>query len=159
MEEIERQVRKVGRPRKDEGRVVEKSTRPTRSSTGGWKQKLPVKWVDPAYHYRWAFSESEDGYRIQELLAEGYEFASATEHSFGESQVYKTGSEGSSVTRCPAGKSGGYLYLMRIRKEWYKEIMDEKRRRILDTEKSNERNYKSLHGDGAYGTIKIDHGR
>lgn len=158
MEEYEKKTRKVGRPRKDEPRVESKSTRPTRNSAGGWKQKLPVRNLDPAYSYRWAFSETDTGYRLLELMDEGYEFASAEEHAFGQASVYKPEEGGSSIVRCPAGKTGGFLYLMRIRKEWYDEIVREKRARILDTEKNSERTYKSQFGDGAYGKVKIDHG-
>jgi hypothetical protein len=148
--------RKVGRPRKDESRT--QTNRPRqRVSVGGYRDKLSVHGMDPDYHYRWVLSSAEKSGRIMQLQSRGYEFASSSDHSVGQNHVYKT-EDGSSIIRIPADKEGGFLYLMRITKEWYEEDQQDKSKRILNTEYEAVRQYsteENAEDAGVYGKFEI----
>lgn len=152
----ERKERKVGRPSRGDSRTVEKRVR-NRAPVGGYRDKLTVHGQDPDYSYRWVLSSTEDSGRILQLLDRGYEFADSDSHSFGQSHVYKT-EDGSSIIRVPAGKGDGYLYLMRIKKEWYEEDQREKAKEIKNEyEAVNDYvNTENSEGDsGVYGKVEI----
>jgi hypothetical protein len=155
MDANDKKVRKVGRPRKDQTRAEASGYRPTRSSVGGYRDKLPVKGMDPAFHYRWFLGDSVDSYRIMSALDRGYSFAPAEGHAIGELHVYKVEDGSSSVVRIPAGRDGGHLYLMRIPIELHQRGMEEKSQRILETEKITSNRFGQEEG-GVYGSIKID---
>lgn len=142
----------VGRPSASESRTEGRPQR--RASVGGYRDKLTVHGQDPEYSYRWILSTSSDSGRILQLRERGYEFASSKDHTVGETNVYTT-KDGSSLIRVPASKEGDFLYLMRIKKQWYEEDQEEKARRILD-EHEAVRKYSSQEGaGGVYGKFEL----
>lgn len=154
----EKQVsRKVGRPSSaSDTRVAEPSSRPNRNSAGGYRNKLTVLGQNPDYNYRWVADIEENGVALIEAQQNGYTYARADEHKVGDNFVYKPEDGGSSVIRIPAGKGGGFLYLMRIRKDWYDEYQEEKRKARLDVAKVAQQRLSQEADGGVYGSIKIE---
>lgn len=137
------------RPSKGATRATERPRQ--RVGVGGYRDKLTVEGKDPDYEYRWILSSVEKSGRILNLRARGYEFVKAEDHDFGESDVYKSEDEGSLI-RTPAGKDGDFLYLMRIRKEYYEEDKADKSKRILD---EHEAVRKYSQQEGVYGKFEL----
>lgn len=121
-----------GRPRKEETRATERPTKriPIHEQSG----TLSVMNKDPDYEYYWELDSDERGTRIARLQLAGWDFAPADAHKIGETMVYKSENVGS-IIRVPAGRDGRYLYLMRIRKEWYDEDKKVQSDRIKEQER------------------------
>lgn len=151
-------TRKEGRPDANQSRVEGGQERPERSSTGGFRDKLSVKGIDPAYVPRWVRDVDENGYRISNCLAQGYEFVrSDSGVKVGQGEVFTSENVGSIIRR-PAGSEGDYLYLMQIRREWYEEDQAAKQDRANSLETGVMRNSgKEPGSDDLYGSIKVEH--
>jgi len=112
---------KGGRPRKH----VPKTgvTRETRVPIDGARDILTIENKDPRYHYHWEYCDNENGYRIQKLRRAGYEFVQANrQETVGQPHVYSSANFGS-IIRIPSGAEG-YVYLMRIPKEWREDDLE-----------------------------------
>jgi hypothetical protein len=141
-----------------EPRVV----RPRRDSLDGFRSKLAVRGKDPAYAYRFVLDtdciEEKDGTVMlrpgQNILmrqADGWELVDGKSVSVGSTNVYSTDNTGS-VIRIPSGSDGQFLYLMRIRKEWFEDDKAAKAKRVLDTESLIQ---DTPSEEGMYGSISI----
>ena len=156
-------TRKVSLNPKTESRAEQVSERPTKRTSlrESHRNILTVENKDPNYEYRFVldvYARHDDdtnkfypGQRIARFQAAGWEFVRNDEVTVGDSYVYKTENTGS-IVRVPAGQ-GEYHYLMKIKKEWYKEDQDAKMKQIDDVEKSM-KNPKSEMGQ--YGSVSID---
>lgn len=148
--------RKAGRPRKDESRAEDQGSRPTkRVPVTGFRNKLTVDGLDPNYVYRWILDNHEDGQRIEQCKAAGYNFVRGEDGiKIGQSSVHKSESVGSIIRISEA--DGSYLYLMRTRKEFYEEDQKAKDAAVDATQRSMNRNTGNKPGaDDLYGSVKI----
>lgn len=125
-----RQTSRTSRPVKNSSRA---DSRPKRVPMGTYRDILSVLGKDPDYHYRWVSDVSHRGNRILRLQMAGYELATSEGLTVGEPMVFKT-QEGGSIVRQPDGKSGNYLYLMRIPREFYEEDDERKQQEISNVE-------------------------
>jgi hypothetical protein len=91
-------------------------TRATRTPISRQRHILTYSEKDPAYVYRFF---NDQGDRIQQALAAGYEFIEKGKGEVGEKRVGTASSVGSHESR-PVG-GGAVAVLMRIKKEWYDE--------------------------------------
>ena len=89
---------------------------------------------DPDFQYYWELDGDERGTKIAKLQLAGWDFAPADAHKVGETMVYKSENVGS-IIRVPAGRDGRYLYLMRIKREWYDEDKSKQTNRIKEQER------------------------
>lgn len=87
-----------------------------------------IRGQDEDYVYRWVFDTDDNGQRLFTLQERGYEFASAKDHTVASAHTFDTDEYGS-IIRKPDGRSGGYNYLMRIRKEFWEEDQAVKQKR------------------------------
>ena len=142
-----------GRPRKIERPDVLNARRPDRVPIHDSRDILTVEGKNPHYEYRWVLDRDESGQRIYKFLNAGYEFATkdVDRLQVGDHMVFKSGNVGS-IYRTPAG-GNQYLYLMRIRKDWYEEDQNKKQRDILETERTMIEREKQ--DEGRYGDLKI----
>jgi hypothetical protein len=109
-----------------ENQTAKENPRPKRPKVdGGFRNRLTVADKDPAYVYRWFLDTDSSGARIHWKKKEGWELAPNLGGA-GERDAKSSTNDSSSIVRVPANKSGEYLYLMRIYKEWYDEIQAEK---------------------------------
>lgn len=138
-----------GRPSK------ESRKRPERVPVGGFRDKLTVQGRDPNFVYRWVLDMDATGSRVLNFLQGGYEFVKGDEVIIGETYVFASPDYGSIIRR-PGNKQGDYLYLMKIRKEYYEEDAKAKQDLVNQTEDALY-SPDSLRGDreGVYGDIKI----
>lgn len=153
MTQVKRKMRTTGRPTLASGRAAD-DTRPSRPHLGQRRSKLQVKGKDPGYMYRWVEDIEGSGVSLMEKRELGYEFAKAEDHEVGDFYVYKPEGEGGSIIRYPAGKGGGFLYLMRIKKEWYDLDQKDKLEDVLSVEKGKLSEFSET--EGSYGGIKIE---
>lgn len=114
-----------------EDSVTKKNFKPKRVPISGDRDILTVDNMDPDYYYRWVRDTNHTGGRIHRAIMAGYEFANADDHNVGESSVYKTDESGS-IIRLPDGKSGSYLYLMKLPKKYRNEDLAAKKKKIID---------------------------
>lgn len=148
----------VGSPRGKESRAQSTAKRPNRTPVGGYRNILGVTDLDTkAYHYRWVHDQGEAGSRIVTFKDAGYDLVTSEEAgNIGDNKVFKSEDVGS-IVRISAGSTGkseGYLYLMRIRREWYEEDQEAKQLDILDAEKQMVAEVSSK-DDGRYGKFKL----
>lgn len=150
---IDEVKRGPGRPKtiKDEETRVTRPTRIPMSEMGG---KLTVLGKNPDFEYYWAYDSKENGHNCLKFKLAGWEFCTTDEGLvIGDAFVYNTGTEGS-VYRVPAGRTDeGYLFLMKIRKEWYDEDTKKAQKRIDETEKGM---FTPNTADGQYGKSGYD---
>ena len=155
-------TRKISLNTKSSDRAEVVSERPERTPLReSYRNILTVDNKDPNYEYRWVLDSyakhDEDsgnfypGQRISKFENAGWEFVLSGEVSVGDSYVYKTNNTGS-IVRVPAGQ-GEYHYLMKIKKEWYKEDQDLKNKQIDDIEKQMKGPKTEM---GQYGAVSID---
>ena len=144
---------KVGRPAANTSRVKDTDQRPSRTSVADWRNVLTVEGQDPDFHYRWIMDKDEAGQRIYRFTQAGYELVQADTHKVGENFVYSSTRTEGSLLRVPADKEGNFLYLVRIKKEWYEEDQQAKQLKILSTEKQALEQYKNREGEGVFGEI------
>lgn len=153
-------TRKISLSDKTDNRAADVSERPKRQSIRDQHRSiLTVANKDPNYEYRWIndYTTSEDGnsirigQRVVTFQQAGWEFVENKEVSVGDAYVYKTDNIGS-VVRVPAGQ-GEYMYLMKIKKEWYDEDQLDKQRDIDYVEDSMKN---PTTEDGMYGSVSVD---
>lgn len=147
---IEEAKRGPGRPRKDEDRA----SRPTRIPMSELGGKLAVLGKNPDYEYYWAYDAAENGHNCLKFKLAGWEFCTTDEGLIvGDAFVYNTSTEGS-VYRVPAGRTDpGYLFLMKISKEWYDEDFKKAQKKVDETEKGL---FSPNKQDGQYGRTGYD---
>lgn len=147
-------TRKVGRPTQNVvSRAIREFRPENRAPVGGFRDILTLNTRDDDYHYRWVSDTSEEGNRVFRFIQGGYEFAPAEGHGVGQQHIYKSkNNDVGSVVRVPSGKEG-YLYLMRIRRDWYKEDQDRKQAEIDEVE----RQMQQVDKDEYYGKHDIAH--
>jgi len=149
------QTRKVGRPKSNSSRA-DSSARPRkRVPIHGSRDILNIaQGKDPAYVYRYVKDAAESGARILRFIDAGYEFVRSDmeDLGIGENHVYKSKNNGSII----AVKEGaGYLYLMKIRREYYEEDQAAKEDDIAAKERMMKRRRKEETDDGYYGKPSI----
>lgn len=150
--------RKVGRPAQSAiSRALSEFRPENRSPVGGYRDILTVKGKDPDYVYRWVDDDTEEGSKILRFIHGGYEFAPAEGLIVGQQHVYKSkNNDLGSVVRVSAGKhSTGWLYLMRIKRDWYEQDQQAKTRKTADTINSMKRQRNPSQDDGQYGGLSI----
>jgi len=102
---------------------------------------------DPNFEYRFV---NDTGARIPNFQKAGYEFVQDEDLCVGDSRVFDPSDMGSA--KCVTSDDGTKSFLMRIKKEWYKEDQVAKQKQIDETEKS----MKSDATRGSdYGSIKV----
>jgi len=109
---------------------------------------------DPAYVYRFVKDVQENGARILRFLQGGYEFVQSDKEDLmvGDNNVYKSPDNGSIV----AIKEGsGYLYLMKIQRDWYEEDQKAKDAQTKKLEQHMKRERSVENDDGMYGKTEI----
>ena len=143
--------RTVGRPAPNTSRVKDTEQRPTRTAVADWRNVLTVEGKDPNFHYRWIMDKDEAGQRIYRFTQAGYELVQADTHKVGDNFVYSSDRTEGSLLRVPADKEGNFLYLVRIKQEWYQEDQQAKQLKILSAEKDALEQYKGT--EGTYGEI------
>lgn len=131
--------------------------RPTRVPVSGLRDILTVLNKDPEYEYRFVTDGDDFGSRILKYKRGGYELVPSDEVEVGEESVYKQ-RDGGSIVRIPSG-NGKFLFLMKIRKEWYDEDQKGKQDQVDMIEQSMERNISpdeaEDHDLGQYGKVKV----
>ena len=134
------------RPTELVNRADELNERPGRPNIGGRKNFIPkIEGLDPNYVYRFIKDKSTEivdkegkvtfrpGQRVMELEGVGWQFVKSNEVKIAETTAYETMNLGS-IIRIPGGLDE-YLYLMKIRREWYEEDQENKKKQILETER------------------------
>lgn len=125
----------------------EKSTRPTRTPINGTRSVLKIKGQEAGYQYRIV---NDEGDRVAQLEAAGYEIVSDPNVQVGDRRVAKATQEGSPVKVSVGGGMQGYV--MRIRKDWYDEDQANKLKQAAELESQLKRDAKA----GAdYGDVKF----
>lgn len=154
----------TSRPTKAKSRAETLSERPRRAGVAGHRGKLEVeglnkdefayRWVKDAGHEQFkpdGTSHFTPGQRIVQFLDDGWTFVKRDEvGNIGDSQVYTSAGQGD-IVRQAAGMDE-YLFLMKIKKEWYEEDQVAKEKEIRELEKNqtavNEQ-------EGQYGSVSI----
>lgn len=129
-----------------------RAARPKRVPISGTRDLLTVEGKDPSFHYHWFSDKNETGQRIHRAKMAGYTFVTSEEVSVGDSAVFKSANVGS-IIRIPDGRSGNYLYLMKLPIEWREEDLADRAKRNTETETIMSRS----RDDGQYGELKISH--
>ena len=126
--------------------------KPERVPISGQNDPLEVHGKDPDFYYRWVLDESERGTNILKYTRAGYVFAEKSEGlQIGSSSVYTNEDVGTHI-RVPAGRSGGFMYLMKQPMGYREEDLGAKAAHVNSTEESLVDAQKS---DGKYGEVKI----
>ena len=143
--------RKRGRPRKHPVEPENRVERPLRVPVGAPREILTVFGRDPNYVYRWVKDAGDRGHRIMRFKQGGYELVEASEITVGQNLVHQT-EDKASVVRYAAGPSEPdvYLYLMKIRTEFYNEDQKAKEGQLQEVENSIFRERDSDRDDGQY---------
>lgn len=128
---------------------------------GGYRDLLKICGEDPNFVYRWVRDDSDEGFRIFRFEEAGWTFAPAKGIRIGQKSVYRRNESDTGIIRVPADIRGNYLYLMRIKREWYDEDQASKADSIKETMKAMRPNKdadpRNPHG-GQYGSIRIESG-
>lgn len=133
------------------GAKTERAGRRTRHPISGRNDPLAVEGKDPNFYYRWVYDTSENGTAILKYKRAGYLFAQKSEGLIvGSSSVVVHEDVGSHV-RVPAGRDGGYMFLMKLPKEYRQEDLEAKSQVVSDTEQALIREKP----EGGYGEVKI----
>lgn len=127
---MEEAKRGPGRPRNDD----RDSDRKQRVPLGGIKMKLSYPNQDPNYEYRWL---NDKGNRINEAQDGGYEFVTRSEGKAGDEVGSDQGTDSriSKVVMTNEDGSPRRAYLMRIKKDWYKQDQVKKQEYLDNIEK------------------------
>lgn len=147
--------RKRGRPAKNQSRVDTNARPSGRVPIHGSRDILKIlSGKNPEYVYRFVKDVQENGARIYRFKQAGYEFVRSDEEELtvGQNHVYKTESDGSVIA---VKEASGYLYLMKIKREWHEEDQASKEAVIKDTERMITRKRDENKDDGMYGQPKI----
>lgn len=102
--------------------------------------------LDPNFVYRFV---NDNGSRISNFQAAGYEFVEDADLRVGDSRVFDPSDSGSA--KIVTSNDGSRAYLMRIKKEWYDEDQAKKAERITEQEDA----MKKTAAQGMYGSIKV----
>lgn len=121
--------------------------RPVRTPVGT-RNILTVKGKDPEYEYRIV---NDVGDRITAFEDGGWEIEDASKVRVGDKRVNNTSPEGTRA-QVSVGKNGEKAFVMKIRKDWYKEDQDAKRAERAQLEDTM---LKQPSGEGNYGKIEI----
>ncbi len=121
--------------------------RPRRTSINGTRNVLTVSGKDPGYEYRIV---NDTGDRIAQMEDIGYEVVSDTNLKVGDRRIANPTKEGSPVKISVGG--GQQAYVMRIKKEFYKEDQQAKADHIDKLEKGMVREAKQ---NADYGKISV----
>jgi len=154
----------TSRPKKAASRAEATSERPRRSSVAGRRGKLEVQGLDrDMFEYRWVKDAGNEqqapdgtlhfvpGQRIVQFLDDGWVFVKRDEvGTIGETQVY-SGSGMGDIIRQAAGMDE-YLFLMKIKKDWYEEDQQAKEQEIREREQQQTAVNSE---DGQYGSVSI----
>jgi hypothetical protein len=124
------------------------SVRPKRIAVG-LRPKLALVGKNPDYEYRIV---NDTPGRIAMFKQGGWELVTNDEVDTGNFRAEEASDVGSLASYIVDGGTGLKAYVMKIRKDWYKEFMDEHEREVRATEESLRPNQ----NDGGYGEIKID---
>lgn len=143
------------RPEQNTSRA-DASARPrTRVPVSGARDILTImQGKDPNFVYRYVKDVQENGARILRFLEGGYDFVRSDIEGIkvGQNHVYKSEDNGSII----AVKEGsGYLYLMKIRRDWYEEDQAAKEADIKKYEGHIKRKRETENDDGMYGKPEI----
>lgn len=123
--------------------------RPTRIPVG-LRPKLAVVGKDPGYEYR--FVNDTPG-RIDMFKQGGWEVVTNQEVDVGGNRAEEASAVGSLANVVVDGGTGMRAYVMKIKKEWFREDQAKAAEQIDELERDQ------LHvnvNDGEYGSIKID---
>lgn len=136
--------------------------RPERSRVGGHRDMFSVKGKDPNYEYRFVkdvmVESGEDsgalvakpGQRLMQFIDDGWNFVLSSEVVVSDNNVYKTNNLGS-IVKIPAGQDE-YLYLMKIKKEWFEEDKMELERLRYNVD---EMQTEAAHEQGLVGSVSF----
>lgn len=102
--------------------------------------------LDPNFVYRFV---NDNGSRISNFQAAGYEFVEDADLRVGDSRVFDPSDSGSA--KIVTSNDGSRAYLMRIKKEWYDEDQAKKAERLDEQEEA----MKQKATQGMYGSIKV----
>jgi hypothetical protein len=127
-----------------------RAERPKRVPISGTRDLLTVEGKDPNFHYRWFSDKNETGQRIHRAKLAGYELVLSEEVRVGDAAVFKSSNVGS-IVRVPDGRSGNYLYLMKLPQEWREEDLQDRANRNKETENL----ISQTRDEGQYGEVKI----
>jgi hypothetical protein len=126
---------------------VVKKERQRRTPINGNRSVLGVKGKDPDFEYR-IVNDVND--RITEFQERGYDVVTDGDVTVGDNRVGKASAGGSPV-EISVGQ-GTRAFLMRIKKEWYKEDQSAKEEHIKKLESDI---MSETRKDGNYGNIKL----
>ena len=131
-----------------------------RVPVSGMRDILTVMNKDENFVYRFVKDVDEQGSRIQRFLRGGYEFERVgrdSNISVGADAVYKSRRKDvGSIIRYPGDSHGTYLYLMKIRKDWYEEDQKAKQDKIDEVEDLMKGKKTSDENElGQYGSMRI----
>lgn len=124
------------------------SVRPKRIAVG-LRPKLALIGKDPNYEYRYV---NDTPGRISMFKQGGWELVTNNEVDTGNFRAEDVTELGSLAYAVVDGGTGMKAYVMKIRKDWYDEFMDEHEAEVKRTEETLHPNI----NDGGYGSIKID---
>lgn len=125
---------------------TESGARPKRRSFAEQRNELTFEGQNDSYMYR-VFNDVDN--RLQNAEIAGYEYV-RSEEQLGDPTVDGASPQGAVVTKPVGGGKTGVL--MRIKREWYDEDQQSKRRKIQDTEDALSNKARE---DGHYGGISI----
>lgn len=102
---------------------------------------LTVIGEDPNYVYRWVNDLNESGGRIVMFTEAGYVHVKKGEvSSIGDTYAFDSEFAGGSIVRKPCGKgTEGFLYYMKIKREWYDEDQQAKESETAERESQIQR--------------------
>lgn len=145
------------RPEKGQSRAPERERH--YGPIAEFRNVLNVRGKDDEWAYRWFKDTSENGQRIFDAMAAGWDLVDATKEtsiSIGDDSVQQTERFGS-VFRRHANKEGEYLYLMRMPKWAWEEVQKKKQESVDEKEADMFRAYDPDSDDGMYGQSRIAH--
>lgn len=145
------------RPEKGQSRAPERER--NYGPIGDFRNILNVKGKDGEWTYRWFKDKSENGQRIFDASAAGWDLVDATKETgitIGQDSVAKTDRFGS-VFRRHANNEGEFLYLMRMPKWAYDKVQKMKQESVDQKEADLFREFDPDTDDGLYGQNRIKH--
>lgn len=124
------------------------SVRPKRIAVG-LRPKLSVEGKDPNYEYRVV---NDTPGRISMFKQGGWELCTNDEVDTGNYRADESAELGSLAYMIVDGGTGLKGYVMKIRKDWYADFMEEQEDEVRRTEET----LRPDNNDGGYGSVKID---
>lgn len=126
-------------------------------------QFVPPDLKEPGFHYAWATYDPKAPFRMEMRLKQGYIPVDKSQFNNQEDLLQKYGfstasqnSTGSYVTQ--TGKDGITSYLVRIPLDRYKEIEDQREKKVKESEEQMSSKLQEAAGEGA-GLNNVDTGR